>query len=278
MNKNNRKQLRNRKRRIRRMAKMAIETTATIALIAIAITIAPNAQTPEPVQATEEMEPIPYYMTAEYREMKRQEELEAKRESEALRESIRKYNEAQQEEAERLYAEYQQSIKDQKYILEISEDDLQGFTLYQIPEDYEREGGIFPEGVQRYTYAECSKEGVDYAVIVAQIETETGYQCDKVGEAGDSGYLQIVPKWHEERMQEKNTTDLTDPYQNVEIGIDYMADLLEQYDGNYAKALTAYNCGPDGAYRYWFSAGVEANPYAKEVLAKAERIRTELEE
>lgn len=264
-----------------RMNRKRIRTTAIATISAIITTAALiGAASPERTQAeneTVEPEPIPYYMTAEYHEMKRLEQEEAEREGEELRQSIERFREEEEKRAEQEYAEYRKIYADTLTEPEIPEEYLDGFRLYQIPEDYEREGGYFPERVQKFTYAECQKEGVRYAVIIAMAETETGYQCELVGEAGDSGYLQIVPKWHEATMEERDLTDPTDPYQGIEIGIVYMSELLDQYDGNYAKALTAYNAGPLGAYKYWFSAGVEASPYAKGVMEKAERIQRELE-
>ena len=261
----------NRKRNLITAAALIIGAVTTAALL--------GAATPETTQTEEETykpEPIPYWMTEEYQEEKRQEQEEAEREGAQLRAMIEKCREEEQLEAERQYAELQATYKDRYKEPEIPEEYLDGFSFYQIPEDYEREGGYFPERVQKYAYALCRKEGVDFATIIAMAETETGYQSDKVGEAGDSGYLQVVPEWHEETMEEKGLTDPTDPYQGMELGIIYMSELLEQYDGNYAKALTAYNAGPLGAYKYWFSAGVEASPYAKGVMKKAERIRKEL--
>ena len=151
-----------------------------------------------------------------------------------------------------------------------------GFVEYHIPVEYAREGGYFPAAIQLHAYRESVEKGMDYAVVVAAIETESGYHSGSIGNDGDTGYLQIIRAFHADRMKRLGVTDLGDPYQNITVGIDYMAELLTAYDGNYEKALTAYNCGPTGAYKYYFSAGVEANSYAQTVLAKAERIRAEL--
>ena len=156
-------------------------------------------------------------------------------------------------------------------------EDLEGFTAYQIPQKYEEDGGCFPDVMQKYTYIVCNNAGVDYATVLAIIETESWYHWDAIGKAQDKGYMQIVQKWHEERMERLNCQDLLDPFQNVRVGVDYLAELLEKYNGSYEKALTAYQYGQNGAYKYWFSAGVDASPYAKEVLKKAERIQAEME-
>ena len=155
--------------------------------------------------------------------------------------------------------------------------DLVGFKSYQIPQEFEENGGCFPDVMQKYTYMICKQAGVEYSKALAVIEVESGYTWDAVGKSGDIGYMQIVPKWHMERMERLNCENIKDPYQNVHVGVDYLAELLDRYGGSYEKALTAYQYGPTGAYKYFFSAGVDASPYAKEVLAIADRIETELE-
>lgn len=156
-------------------------------------------------------------------------------------------------------------------------EDLVGFVPYQIPQELEMDGGCFPDVMQKYTYIVCNNAGVDYTKALALIEVESGYQWDAVGDSEDTGYMQIVQKWHEDRMERLNCQNLLDPFQNVRVGVDYLAELLEKYGGSYEKALTAYQYGANGAYKYWFSAGVDAPPYAKEVLKTAARIEKEME-
>lgn len=156
-------------------------------------------------------------------------------------------------------------------------EDLVGFRSYQIPQEYEADGGCFPDVMQKYTYIVCNQAGVEYTKVLALIEVESGYKWDAAGDTTDTGYMQIVQKWYEERMDRLNCYDLLDPFQNVRVGVDYLAELLEKYGGSYEKALTAYQYGASGAYKYWFSAGVDASPYAEEVLAVADRIEAEME-
>lgn len=156
-------------------------------------------------------------------------------------------------------------------------EDLVGFKPYKIPQEYEADGGCFPDVMQKYTYIICQQAGVDYSKTLALIEIESGYHWDAVGNTADIGYMQIVPKWHKDRMERLNSQNMLDPFQNVRVGVDFLAELLEKYNGSYEKALTAYQYGTSGAYKYWFSAGVDASPYAKEVLAVADRIEAEME-
>lgn len=164
------------------------------------------------------------------------------------------------------------------YAKEWSGETVQCFRLYEIPQEYADAGGAFPDVMQQFTYIISRQNGVDYVVILAMIEVESGYRRDAEGQTGDVGYMQIVGKWHEDRMERINAEDLTDPFQNVRVGVDFMAELLRKYNGDYGKALTAYKYGNSGAYKCFFSKGIYKSGYSENVLAVAERIRTEMEE
>lgn len=115
--------------------------------------------------------------------------------------------------------------------------------------------------LQDYIIKQSNANGIDPAVVMAMIDRESDFNIDDVGDDGQAyGLMQIWPKWHYERMQRLGCTDLLDPYQNVTVGIDYLAELLDRYDGDIAKALTAYNQGS-------FTGTV--TQYAKDVMEKA---------
>lgn len=156
-------------------------------------------------------------------------------------------------------------------------DDVEGFTLYQIPAGYKINWGKLPEVAQVYAFCICKQYGIDIDVVIAVIEVESGYRWDADSGEG-KGYMQIVPAFHEDRMNRLNVTDIMDPYQNIRTGIDYLSELLGKYDGDYAKALTAYRWGPTGAYADYFSAGVYSCAYSEKVLGVVDRIRAEKQE
>ena len=80
-------------------------------------------------------------------------------------------------------------------------DDLEGFVFYDLPEQY-ADKGYFPEKMQIYTRCLCKQYDVPYALVLAIIEQESGYEFDKTGDGGQSkGYMQIYEKWHTDRMQ-----------------------------------------------------------------------------
>lgn len=159
-----------------------------------------------------------------------------------------------------------------------SGEQIAGFKEYQIPDDYELYGGHFPLEMQEYTYIICKDYGVDYSLIIAMIEIESGYKYDAVGKGGDIGYMQINQEWHTDRMERLGATDLKNPYQNVRVGIDYMAELLGQYQTS--VAVSAYNRGAHndsgtGALDL-ADKGQYQTEYSEKVLNRAAEIEKEL--
>lgn len=107
--------------------------------------------------------------------------------------------------------------------------------LYDVPLDAD---------LQQYVVEQAEAYGIDPAVVFAMAWRESRYHADAVGDDGKAlGLLQIWPYWHSGRMERLGCTDLLDPYQNAAVGIDYLAECIERYDGDVAKGLTAYNCG-----------------------------------
>lgn len=157
-------------------------------------------------------------------------------------------------------------------------DEADGFVFYEIPEEYDRTGGYFPEKMQVYTYCVCKRYGVRYDLVVALIEKESGYKFDEVGDDGHSiGYMQIYEEWHKDRMERLNVTDLRNPYQNVLVGIDYLSELIERY-GTVQDALAAYNYGEQGAKRNLWKKGIYVYEYNQTIMSRMKEIEEELEQ
>jgi soluble lytic murein transglycosylase-like protein len=128
-------------------------------------------------------------------------------------------------------------------------------TLYDVPLDYD---------LQLHIISEAVEHNIDPAIIIAMAYKESRYKANAIGDNGNSyGLLQIQPKWHYKRMKKLGCTDLLDPYQNVTVGVDYLAEQIDRYGGDLAKGLTAYNKG--------HYAGKVTN-YAKTVIATAKEL------
>ena len=101
---------------------------------------------------------------------------------------------------------------------------------------------------QALLHVACEEAGITYELALAVIRQETEFR-NVIGDNGDSiGYMQIQPRWHEERMERLGVTDLADPYSNFRVGCDFLAELLSKY--TLEEALTAYNSGKPGKSEY----------------------------
>lgn len=119
----------------------------------------------------------------------------------------------------------------------------------------------------------CEEVSIEPELVLAMIEQESQWNPEAVGDGGRSFGLMQVQRWcHKDRMNRLGCDDLLDPYQNVLVGIDILAEKMAKYD-TIGEALTAYNAGDAGAYEHYFSKGIYANDYAKEVLARAEELK-----
>ncbi len=129
---------------------------------------------------------------------------------------------------------------------------LKAIEFYPVPLDHD---------LQAFIIRTCEELSIDPAIIMAMIDQESDFRADVIGDDGASvGLMQIQERWHRERMERLGAFDLTNPYQNAAVGIDFMAELLNKYP--LEEALTAYNSGSPGHSKY-----------SEEVLAQVEVYR-----
>lgn len=127
--------------------------------------------------------------------------------------------------------------------------------------------------LQTYINNVCLRYEIAPEIVFAMIGKESSHNYEEIGDNGNSeGLMQVQRKHHEDRMERLGCIDLLDPYQNVLVGVDYLAELVDYYEGNMAKALTAYNAGATGAYEDYFSQGIEASEYTEEVIENSKTI------
>lgn len=156
---------------------------------------------------------------------------------------------------------------------------IDGFTEFSIPENCAEYGGYLPLTVQEYAWCVCKSYDADYAMILALIERETGYRNDVIGTSGEVGYMQVTEKWHRDRMDRLNVDNLADPYMNILVGVDYISELLDQYQDAHL-ALSIYNRGfrnsiGTGALDLW-ERGETSTEYSESIMNRAGEIREEL--
>lgn len=134
------------------------------------------------------------------------------------------------------------------------EDDLiemalmeQGYYSDAVPLDY-----LYQDILR----SACERYSVPYALALAVIETESGFNVDAVGVDGqDIGLFQIRESNHE-WLSDETGADPKNPAGNIECGVWLLGYLLEEYD-NTESALTAYRWGHDNGTRKYANAVIE---------------------
>lgn len=123
--------------------------------------------------------------------------------------------------------------------------------------------------LQRYIYEICSDKDVPVTLVMAMIEHESGFNPEAISSTDDYGLMQINAINHEWLKEDYRCADMTDPYQNVFCGVEIISTYLQKYDGDYTKALMAYNMGDYGARKAWEN-GVNSTNYTVKILGLLE--------
>ena len=124
------------------------------------------------------------------------------------------------------------------------------------------------------TYIEsvCDQyDDIDRYTIISMIETESWF-TPSAKNGSHYGLMQVSSKWHKTRMKELGCTDLYDPYENIQVGVDVLADCLELSENDMTFALMIYNQGYKSAKAQYGKSG--ASTYASTILERADRLRS----
>lgn len=76
------------------------------------------------------------------------------------------------------------------------------------------------------------------------VRVESGFRVDDTGAVGEAGYTQIRLSTARGLGYRGTLRELYEPEVNLRYGFRYLRRMLDRYDGNVERALTAYNGGP----------------------------------
>ena len=126
------------------------------------------------------------------------------------------------------------------------------------------------DNLQLHIFNTCEKYDIEPELVVAVIQKESTFRPNAMGDEGCSyGLMQVQKRCHKGRMARLGCTDLLDPYQNITVGVDYLAELIRT--GNSIEwVLMAYNGGPGYANRN-IARGI-VSEYARVVLNNIENL------
>lgn len=127
-----------------------------------------------------------------------------------------------------------------------------------------------------YVDGDDTDDGITYITYDSNgTEHESSGQAD-VENGGCKGLMQIYEKYHRDRMERLGVEDLYDPYGNILVGCDYLAELFEKYEGDMSTVLMIYS-GTSDAFARTYENRTE---YAKSIMNRTvelERLHEETE-
>ena len=120
------------------------------------------------------------------------------------------------------------------------------------------------EDLQRFTYNLCHAYGIDFTLVMAMMETESGFDESAVSSGGDYGLMQVNDVCEEYLNEQLGITDLLDPHSNIRASLFILRKLFDKYTSS-TDVLMAYNMGESAAQMLW-DEDVHDTVYTRKVL------------
>ncbi|MCL5779604.1 MAG: peptidoglycan DD-metalloendopeptidase family protein [Firmicutes bacterium] len=118
---------------------------------------------------------------------------------------------------------------------------------------YPSSGNTFTASVERWRSTVnqiAAKYGVNPDEIMQIIQAESGGNPRAVSSAGAKGLMQIMEEYHA-------INNPFDPVENIQVGTRFYAGLLQEFGGDRAAALAAYNAGAGRVHQAMGRAGTD---------------------
>ena len=121
-------------------------------------------------------------------------------------------------------------------------------------------------------YEESVRAAVDPLLVASIVATESSFRDRAVSSTGAVGLMQLLPFVADDvadrlDFEWRRPESLRSPSINVRLGIQYYKELMERFEGDAAKALTAYNYGPTAVSRQIRQGTYAGSAYAASVLS-----------
>ena len=92
----------------------------------------------------------------------------------------------------------------------------------------------------------ADEQGVETHLVHSVIRAESNYNPNAVSPKGAQGIMQLIPS----TARRFGVSNAFDAKENIQGGVRYLRFLLDYYQGDYAKAIAAYNAGESAVDKY----------------------------
>lgn len=133
---------------------------------------------------------------------------------------------------------------------------------------------LYPQAYWSTINTHAQQRGLDPYLVLALIRQESLFDPEAVSPAQAYGLMQLLPTTAARVAQTPTVSlqALTDPEFNIKIGSSYLRQLFEQFDGNMAMAVAAYNAG-ENAVEKWRAryGGLELDEFIESISYRETR-------
>jgi hypothetical protein len=129
--------------------------------------------------------------------------------------------------------------------------------------------------IARIINDESEEHGYDPLFIIALVQVESG--CSTTARGGDAlGLVQLLPSTAREVARRagvpwRGERTLTEPSSSIQLGLRYLIELEEQFDGDAYRAVAAYNLGP-ARVAHMSSWRAQRTQYVRKILSRYEQL------
>lgn len=136
-----------------------------------------------------------------------------------------------------------------------------------LAEKYKRKGYPVTDRLAASIVEAALENDIEPELAFGLVRAESGFRNSATSHVGAIGLTQLMPRtarWLEPGVTNRQ---LRDSETNLRIGLRYLRDLIDKYEGNERLALLAYNRGPGTVDRVLRRGGNPDNGYVEKVLA-----------